>query len=175
MASRPTDVALRTTDARTLDLAVNPLMDKLKPDPDNDERQFVVLHAYVAKVTPRTVTVYTNLDLSSYLEIPCGAIKWAEKVIPGQDSSPTKLVIAAGTEVKRVTTKKIEASFLGGLVARNHLASSACGLLSNAVLEPYGVSSCPPATASTDAKAAPRMSGCRLTSLCYSDPIQTQT
>ena len=86
-----------------LDLTTNPLFETIKPQPD-DQRKYLILIGYVAGTTKEIVTVYEDLDLSTYLEIPQSAIIWAEKAIPGQDSSPTKLVIEATAKVNRVTT-----------------------------------------------------------------------
>ena len=101
-----------------VDLTTNPLFDRIKPQPD-DQRKYFILIGYVAGTTKEIVTVYEDLDLSTYLEIPEPAIIWAEKAIPGQVSSPTKLVIEANAKVNRVTTaaRKVEAGFLSGLIA----------------------------------------------------------
>ena len=84
-----------------LDLTTNPLFQKIQPQPD-DHRKYLVLIGYVAGKANDLVTVYEDLDLCTYLEIPEKAIIWAEKAIPGQESSPTKLVIEASAKVNRL-------------------------------------------------------------------------
>src|SRR3954467_330681 len=100
-----------------LDLTTNPLFEAIKPQPD-DQRKFLILIGYVAGTAKEIVTIYEDLDLSTYLEVPESAIIWAEKAIPGQESSPTKLVIEANAKVNRVTTagRKVEAGYLSGLI-----------------------------------------------------------
>jgi len=112
-----------------LELPTNPLFETIKPQPD-DHRKYLVLTGYVAGTNKETVTVYEDLDLSTYLEIPESAIVWAEKAIPGQESSPTKLVIDATAKVNRITTssRKVEAGYLSGLIASTYLAKAVRGV-----------------------------------------------
>ncbi len=114
------------------DLTTNPLLAKLAPQPD-DQRQFIILIGYVL-VNPSspgeqpTVRVYPQLDLRTYLEVPIRDVVWAEKAIPGQESSPTKLVINAAALVSRATTtKRVETGFLGGIIAASLLPTAAAG------------------------------------------------
>lgn len=45
-----------------LELSNNPLLEAIKPQPD-DQRQFLVLLGYISATTHDTVTVYPDLDL----------------------------------------------------------------------------------------------------------------
>jgi hypothetical protein len=160
---------------RVLDLATNPLLKVIKPTPV-DDRRFLVLHGYISEVTEDTVTVYLELDLRSYLEIPRGKIEWAEKAIPVQDSSPTKLVINADAKVTRHTntngTKKTEEGFLRGMITSENLHTSAPGVQVNVsvVPEPFEFApACPGGGGYATAKGAAGGSACRVTGVCKTD------
>jgi len=158
-----------------LDLTTNPLFEAIKPQPD-DQRKFLILIGYVAGTTKEIVTVYEDLDLSTYLEIPVSAIVWAEKAIPGQDSSPTKLVIEANARVNRVTTaaRKVEAGFLSGLIASSYLTKAVRGVTIDLQIDAQtGVAS---STCSGPIVNQPRAlrlgtSNCHVSGFCVSDPI----
>jgi len=114
------------------ELTTNPLLAKIAPQPD-DQRQFIILIGYVlvdesSRGEHPTVRVYPGLDLRTYLEVQKGDVVWAEKAIPGQESSPTKLVINAAAKVNRATTtKRVETGFLGGIIAASFLPTAASG------------------------------------------------
>ena len=102
------------------ELKTNPLLTEIAPQP-NDQRQFVILIGYVlidesSQGENTTARVYPVLDLRTYLEIRIDDLVYHEKAIPGQETSPTKLVMKPSAEVKRVTTTKrpVEAEFLSG-------------------------------------------------------------
>jgi hypothetical protein len=157
-----------------LELSRNPLLEKINPHPD-DQRRFLVLVGYINSATKETVTVYPELDLRSYLEIPTDEIAWAEKAIPGQVSSPTKLVINAAAKVNRVTTKArhVEAGFLSGMIASTCLTTSASGATVKVVIENNPLTptvACPPPPGQAVAKGSGGTSNCRLTGVCISDP-----
>ena len=157
-----------------LELSNNPLFEAIKPQPD-DQRQFLVLIGYIsATIADDTVTVYPELDLRSYLEIPRDAIVWAEKAIPGQESSPTKLVINAAARVNRVTTaaRKVEADFLGGMIASTCLPTSVAGVTVKVSVDADTLKSipiCPPQSHAVS-KGSGGTSNCKLTGVCVSDP-----
>src|SRR5262245_58526009 len=111
------------------DLHPNPLFDVIKPLVD-DPRQFTVMTGYIAEVTQDLVKVYPTLDLSCYLEISRGDIVWAEKAVPGQKSSPTKLVIKGSASVRRtvIAARKVEEGYLSGMITSRNLAAAAPGV-----------------------------------------------
>jgi hypothetical protein len=160
---------------KVLDLTTNPLFETIKPQPD-DQRKYLILIGYVAGTTKEIVTVYENLDLSTYLEIPQSAIVWAEKAIPGQDSSPTKLVIEATAKVDRVTTaaRKVEAGYLSGLIASSYLTKAVRGVTIDLQIDGQtGVAS---STCTGPVLNQPRgfpvgTSNCHVSGFCVSDPI----
>jgi hypothetical protein len=118
------------------ELTTNPLLAKIAPQPD-DQRQFIILIGYVlvdesSQGEDPTVRVYPELDLHTYLEVQIRDVVWAEKAIPGQESSPTMLVINAAAKVNRVTTtKRVETEFLGGIIAASFLPTAASGAAVN--------------------------------------------
>ncbi len=123
--------------SESLELTTNPVLAKIAPQPD-DQRQFIILIGYVLVNESRrgehpTVRVYPGLDLRTYLEVQRGDVVWAEKAIPGQESSPTKLVINAAAKVIRATTKRVETGFLGGIIAASFLPTAASRVFVNAV------------------------------------------
>ena len=159
-----------------LDLTTNPLLQKIKPQPD-DHRKYLILLGYVGGTVNEIVTVYEDLDLCTYLEIPQSAIVWAEKAIPGQESSPTKLVIEATARVNRVTTagRKVEAGYLSGLIASTYLTKAVRGVTIEMQIDGQtGVAS---STCSGPVLNQPRAasthgtSNCHVSGFCVSDPI----
>jgi hypothetical protein len=159
-----------------LDLTTNPLFQTIKPQPD-DQRKYLILVGYVAGTINKIVTVYENLDLCTYLEIPQSAIVWAEKAIPGQESSPTKLVIEATAKVNRVTTagREVEAGYLSGLIASTYLTKAVPGVTIDMQIDRQtGVAS---STCSGPVLNQPRAlsthgtSNCHVSGVCVSDPI----
>jgi hypothetical protein len=158
-----------------IDLTTNPLLEAIKPQPD-DERKFLVLNGYVAGTTKEIVTVYEDLNLSTYLEIPLSAIIWAEKEIPGQESSPTKLVIEATAKVNRVTTagRKVEAGYLSGLIASRYLTKAARGVTIDVQIDAQtGVasSSCTGPVLRQPRGSTIGTSNCHVSGFCVSDPF----
>jgi hypothetical protein len=156
-----------------LDLSNNPLFDVLKPKPD-DQRRFLILVGYISATAGDTVTVYPNLDLTSYLEIPRSEIAWAEKAIPGQECSPTKLVINGDAKVNRVTTaaRRVEAGFLSGMITARSLPTSAGGVTINVSVDEsttFSAGSTCPTTGHATSKGSGPSSACRFTGLCVSD------
>ncbi len=155
-----------------LELSNNPLLEVIKPQRD-DQRQFLVLMGYISATTHDTVTVYPELDLRTFLEIPRADIVWAEKAVPGQESSPTKLVINAAARVNRVTSAKVEAGFLSGMITSTCLPTCASGVtvkvsVENEALVP--ASACPvPGPAQPTGKGTGGTSNCKLTGVCVSD------
>ncbi len=113
----------------SMDLSISPLFEAIQPKTD-DQRKFLVLLGYIRATTDQTVTFYPDLDLRTYLEIPRGEIVWAEKAVPGQQASATKLVINANAQVRRVTTtaRQVEVGFLSGMISSSCLPTSAAGL-----------------------------------------------
>jgi hypothetical protein len=120
----------------SIDLSTNPLFEVIKPQRE-DQRQFLVMLGYVRAATEQTVTVYPDLDLRMYLEIPRSQIIWAEQAVPGQQSSPTKLVINSAAEVKRFTTSgvNVEVGFLSGLISSACLPTSVGGVSVNVLVD----------------------------------------
>lgn len=122
--------------SESFELTTNPLLAKLAPQPD-DQRRYIILVGYVlvdgsSQGEHPTARVYAGLDLRTYLEVPVREVVWAEKAIPGQESSPTKLVINAAARVSRVTTtKRVETDFLGGIIASSFLRAAASGTFIN--------------------------------------------
>ena len=159
-----------------VDLTTNPLFERIKPQPD-DQRKYFILIGYVAGTTKEIVTVYEDLDLSTYLEIPESAIIWAEKAIPGQDSSPTKLVIEATAKVNRVTTtsRKVEAGFLSGLIASTYLTKAVRGVTIDVQIDGQtGVASSTctgPVLNQPRAASTHGTSNCHVSGFCVSDPL----
>jgi len=154
-----------------LELSNNPLLEAIKPQPD-DQRQFLVLLGYISATTPDTVSVYPDLDLRTYLQIPRGEIVWAEKAIPGQQSSPTKLVINAAAKVNRVTSRNVEAVFLSGMIASSCLPTSAAGVSVKVLVEKEVVPTtptCPGGPGQHISRGSGAPSNCRLTGVCVSD------
>jgi hypothetical protein len=155
-----------------LELSSNPLLEAIRPRSD-DQRQFLVLQGYISSATPETVTVYPELDLRSFLEIPRGEIVWAEQAIPGQVSSPTKLVINAAAAVKRVTSSTVEAGFLSGMITSSCLATSAAGVSVKVEVENeaagHGGTTCPGPVLSRPGARTGGTSNCKLTGVCISD------
>ena len=148
----------------------------IKPQPD-DHRKYIILIGYVAGTTNENVIVYEDLDLCTYLEIPEKAIIWAEKAIPGQESSPTKLVIEGNAKVNRVMTasRKVEAGYLSGLIASSYLTKAVRGVTidiqldgQNAVAAP----TCPGSVTSLPRALPVGTSNCHVSGFCVSDPIQ---
>ena len=130
--------------SESFELTTNSLLAKIEPKPD-DQRQFVILIGYVlvdesSRGDNPAVRVYPELDLRTYLEIQIRDVVWAEKAIPGQESSPTKLVINAAAKVNRVTTtaRSVETEFLGGIIADNYLPTAAAGVTINVCDQPGG-------------------------------------
>lgn len=157
-----------------LELSINPLFEAIKPQPD-DQRQFLVLPGYISATTEEKVTVYPELDLRSYLEIPRGEIIWAEKAIPGQESSPTKLVINATAKVTRVTTaRQVEVGFLSGMIASTCLPSSAAGVTFSVSVgkgAPTPTEPCPQSPGHAIPKGTGGSSNCKVTGVCKTDGI----
>jgi hypothetical protein len=158
-----------------VDLTTNPLFQKIQPKPD-DQRTFLVLIGYVAGITNEIVTVYEDLDLCTYLEIPEKAIIWAEKAIPGQESSPTKLVIEANTKVNRVTNaaRKVEAGYLSGLIASKHLTKAVRGVTIEVQIDGQNVIAAPTCPGHLDIQTHVVPLGtshCFVSGFCVSDPI----
>lgn len=119
--------------SKFFELTTNSLLVKIAPQPD-DQRRFIILIGYVladdsSQVENPTVRVYPDLDLCTYLEVQIRDVVWAEKAIPGQESSPTKLVLNAAAKVNRVTTaaRHVETEFLGGRIAAGFLPTAAPG------------------------------------------------
>ncbi len=158
----------------SMDLSSSPLLDVIKPQPD-DQRHFLILLGYIKAATDQIVTVYPELDLSTYIEIPRGEIVWAEKAVPNLVSSPTKLVINAAAPVKRITTvgRKVEAGFLSGIIASTCLPTSAAGVsIKVSVDKDLTVEhpQCPGQSGPVTNKVG-ASSNCRVTGLCISDGI----
>ncbi len=159
-----------------LDLSTNPLFETIKPQPD-DQRKYLVLTGYVAGTNKKTVTVYEDLDLSTYLEIPESAIIWAEKAIPGQESSPTKLVIDSTAKVNRVTTtgRKVEAGYLSGLIASTYLTKAVRGVTIDVQIDGQTAVASPTCTGPVlnqpRAASTHGTSNCHVSGFCVSDPI----
>lgn len=158
-----------------LELTTNPLFESLKPQAD-DQRKYLVLIGYVAGIVNEIVTVYESLDLCTYLEIPRAAIVWAEKAIPSQECSPTKLVIEATAKVNRVTTaaRKIEAGFLSGLIASTFLTKAARGVTIDIQIDGQTAVAGPgcPGRFAHQTHAEPLgTSHCFLSGFCVSDPV----
>jgi hypothetical protein len=101
------------------DLTIHPLLAKLDPQPD-DQRRFITIYGYIGP-SPRegVITLYTELDLSSYLEICKDDILSAEPAVPGQCSSPTKLLVTASAQVTRVRNTRTEVAldYLSGPIS----------------------------------------------------------
>ncbi len=168
--------------SNSLELFTNPLLQALKPRPD-DQRQFIILHGYIDTVTEQTVTIYPDLDLRCYLEIPRGEIVWAERSVPGQQSSPTKLVVSATASINRVvSSQQVEAGYLKGAISSKSLSTSAAGLTVNILVEnedknlvhttpcrPLSGVETPSGTGGTGGTGG--TSNCHLTGVCVSDPI----
>ena len=147
----------------------------IKPQLD-DQRQFLVLPGYISATTENTVTVYPELDLRSYLEIPRSEIIWAEKAIPGQESSPTKLVINATAKVNRVTTaaRQVEVGFLSGMIASSCLPTSAAGVTFSVSVgkgAPTPTEPCPQPPGYAVARGTGGSSNCNVTGVCKTDGI----
>jgi len=108
-------------------LTTHPVIDRIKPQP-HDQRSYTELVGYVGTIDikARTVQVYPQLDLRTYLVIPLDAIAFSEPVYPDQKSSPTKLVIDASAKIEAVKTYKQshEAGFLCGAIAAANLKSA---------------------------------------------------
>jgi hypothetical protein len=160
---------------KPLDLTTNPLFEMIKPQPD-DQRKYVVLIGYVAGTTKGIVTVYEDLDLSTYLEIPESAVIWAEKATPGQESSPTKLVIEATAKINRVTTagRKVEAGYLSGLIASTHLSKAARGVTIDVHIDGQtsAATSCPGQVLNQPRAASGHgTSNCHVSGVCVSEPL----
>ncbi len=109
--------------AESVDLSINPLIAKISPQP-NDQREFKTLVGYIAERKDGVVKVYPTLDLHTFCLIPESAIIWAEKLEPGQASSPTRLVVAASARIQWVTTfvRTSDASFLTGEIVDGNLS-----------------------------------------------------
>ena len=159
-----------------LDLTTNPLLETINPQPD-DQRKFLVLIGYVAGTTKEIVTVYEDLDLSTYLEIPESAVIWAEKAIPGQESSPTKLVIEANAKVNRVTTagRKVEAGYLSGMIASTYLTKAVRGVTIDVQVDGQTGVSTPTCTGPVvnlpRALSGHGTSNCHVSGVCVSEPL----
>jgi hypothetical protein len=162
-----------------LELTTNSLLAKIAPQPD-DQRRFIVLVGYVlvdeaSKSDTPSVRVYLELDLRTYLEVQIGDVVWAEKAIPGQESSPTKLVINAAAKVNRVTTaaRHVETEFLGGIIASSCLPTAASGSAVNVWINQDTVTAtgCPPPGGGVLSRTAGGNSACFHTGVCVSDPI----
>ncbi len=157
-----------------MDLSTSVLLDVIKPQPD-DQREFLVLLSYIRAATDAIVTVYPGLDLRTYLEIPRHEIIWAEKAVPGQASSPTKLVIHAKAQVRRVTTigQTVEAGFLSGMITSACLPGSAPGVTLNVSVENEAINPIPqcPGPRGTQAHGATAAgsSTLRVTGACIDD------
>ena len=115
----------------SFELTTNPLLAKLAPQPD-DQRRFIILIGYVlvdesSQGEHPAARVYLDLDLRTYLEVQIRDVVWAEQAIPGQESSPTKLVLDATAQVDRVTTaaRRVETEFLSGIIAADYLPTAA--------------------------------------------------
>lgn len=107
------------------DLSISPLIPLLQAQPA-DSRAAVVLHGYIGDVADGVVTVYPALDLSWYWLIPEASILWAEKAVPGLQSSPTRLVVDARARIETLfaTTFQSEAWFLTGGISEANLAAA---------------------------------------------------
>lgn len=158
----------------SMDLSSSPLLDAIMPQPD-DQRRFLILLGYIKASTDQIVTVYPELDLSTYIEIPRGEIVWAEKAVPGLVSSPTKLVINAATPVKRITTtgRKVEVGFLSGMIASSCLPTSVAGVSINVSVDKDLTPEhpqCPGQSGGATSKGTGgASSNCKLTGVCISD------
>jgi hypothetical protein len=123
------------------ELKTNPLLTKIAPQP-NDQRQFVILVGYVlidesSQAENKIARVYPVLDLRTYLEIRINDLVYHEQTIPGQETSPTKLVMKPSAKVKRVTTtvRPVEAEFLSGSIAARYLPTAASGASANITID----------------------------------------
>jgi hypothetical protein len=156
----------------SLDLSINPVFDVIKPQ-SGDQRQFSVVIGYVAEVTDDHVKVYPTLDLRNYVEISRGDIIWAEKAVPGQQSSPTKLVIKSESKVRRAVPHcSVEEGFMSGSITDGHLSKAASGVTVNVnVGTEFVTPPCP--TPTPIVKATPTgyliQTVCHHTGVCFSD------
>jgi hypothetical protein len=113
----------------TPDLSVHPLIAELNPQSD-DQRRFVTIFGYIGpSSTSGVITLYPSLDLRCYLEISVDDILFAEPAIPGQVSSPSKLILCATAQVTRVesTRDRTAVSLLSGKITEANLVTSAAG------------------------------------------------
>ncbi len=110
-----------------IELPVHPLIAKLDPKPD-DERHFVTILGYIGPAPRKgVISLYPNLDLRSYLEIPVAEILFAEPAEPGLDSSPTKLIVNAEADMVHVdhSRSRIAVGFVAGPIAEANLRQAA--------------------------------------------------
>lgn len=156
-------------------LSTNPLFDVIKPEVD-DQRQFTVMTGYVAAVTDDLVKVYPTLDLSTYLEIPRADIVWAEPEVPGQHSSPTKLVIKGTANSRRIVSarRNVEEGFLTGLIASKNLSTAVPCVTVEVKLTPEaGPGGCPPPPTHVETRSVrpgtDARTHCFATGVCFSD------
>ena len=72
------------------------------------------------------VRLYVTLDLRSYYEISRDEIAYKEQVEPGNDNSPTRVLIknASGLERKQILVVSPETSFVKGSVASEEKTAS---------------------------------------------------
>jgi hypothetical protein len=112
-----------------MQLTTNPILSEIQPQP-GDQRRYVILLGYVGDVTDEFVVVYPTLDLRTHYKIPRTAILFAEPLVAGQDTSPTKLVVDATAKVDlvKIYIRSVEAGFLSGPVALSLLASAKPGM-----------------------------------------------
>jgi hypothetical protein len=108
-------------------LTTHPVIDRIRPQL-HDQRSYTELVGYVGTIDTkaRTVQVYPQLDMRTYLVIPLDAIAFSEPVNPDQKSSPTKLVIDASAKIEAIKSYKQshEAGFLCGAIAAANLKSA---------------------------------------------------
>lgn len=109
-----------------VEVRTNPVLAEVEPAQPYDPRRYAIMVGYIGVVTDNVVQVYPQLDLGTYFKLPRKAIVFAEPAVPGQKSSPTKLVVDASARVLVVkfSVRSIEAGFLSGSIAASHLGSA---------------------------------------------------
>jgi hypothetical protein len=156
-----------------VDLSVNPLFSRIKPQP-GDQRRFVFVAGFIGDVKDGVVRVYPTLNLGTYYEIPQKEILFAEKVNPSQKASPTAITLDAGTRigVVRASAGEIESGFLTGKITAENLGSTrraaAAGTDVPAPVVAVHVNSA--ASPNQPAVIQPPRSACVYAGHCVSDP-----
>jgi hypothetical protein len=109
-----------------VDLSHHPLVERLYPEGDGVPDQVAVVGFLGPSKKANFIRLYLSLSFNRFIEIPVEAIVLTQPVDAQDENSPLRVFVRHDAKLDLVytETQTVEASYLRGNIATNHLAGS---------------------------------------------------